>query len=246
MIIKEQCWGEDVEIEILRDGTLTFHGYDPQFDQAMGEFHGEGPSKCYHIMESWDATPCTVIDYWLCPDYDFRKLIAVDVIDRFCKSPVFDRIYPRDVSDNVVAEHQALIAKYIEVARRYSTTKSHEDKKALYLTANSIFNFTSEVSGYNNESYMAANARQSLGYFLDAIDLFFDYASGAKGVQRGIASEVVSCIATAVATSIDGRIGGSEYKRTIQTEVDWFVRRFVDAMEAHQAEEPWPPLEVTP
>jgi hypothetical protein len=79
---------------------------------------------------------------------------------------------------------------------------------------------------------------------MDALDDVYRYESFNKGMRSGVIDNVVSMIASATAHVV-AKKHGSEFKRVYSSEVDWFVRRFVDVFEAHEAGEPWPPLEVT-
>ena len=247
MIIKEKCRGEDVEIEISRDGTLTLNGYDPQFDQAMAEFYDNGSySKCHEIMVNWDDMPFMVVDYWLCPDFKFRKMIALDLIENFTDDS--DKIYPSYANDDAVAQHQALIFEYIQLARESIVSGKFNDKLTSILHA--IFGATKNIIDPDEyaERHMGVEYKYkaSISSLIDAMDIFHNYISGRKHIQRGIIVDVSTSIVLAIAAAISIKYIHKEYQIARTSEFSWFARRFVDTMEAYQVGELWPPIEATP
>jgi hypothetical protein len=250
MEIKKQCWDKEVKIEVSRDGMLTMYGYDPQHDQAMAEFHNENTSVCLWIAKEWDINPAVVIDYEFCPDKRFRNLLALDMVDRFHTSELFERMYPEGADDDAVAKHQALIAKYLDVVREaVSRDRDVEVLDKLLLIVKRIRNWSQHILPRDRKSNrplsVSFGENYTFGYFMDAIDFVYDYSDYNRGSRRNVVNEVVSMIASAVAYA-SAKKRGPEFDRVYGDEVAWFVRRFVDVFESHEAGETWPPLEVTP
>jgi hypothetical protein len=257
MEIKKQCWDEEVGVEVSRDGTLTMYGYDSEYDQAMAEFHNENTSVCLWIAKEWDINPAVVIDYELCPNRRFRSLLALDMVDHFHTSELFERMYPEGADDDAVAKHQALIAEYLEVVREtffkgYASTGS---ARLIMMQLGNLYQHILPRDGKSNRPLSVSfGENYTFGYFVDAMDAVYDVEKPDAGGRRNVVNEVVSMIASAVAYA-SAKKRGPEFDRVYDAEVAWFVRRFVDVFEAHEAGETWPaheagelwpPLELTP
>lgn len=239
-----------VDVEIHQDGTLELHGYDQEYDETFSVLSGEPISECGEIIEYWDRSQSVIIDLWLTPTKEFRFMLALDVIERFYQRGLLDECYSEDLGDEFVSKHISLIVELIKNLRDYFLSGTGPSFSSIVNKAtNEISKLESQVT-YNHLHHGSVVAMgYAFGYFMDQIYEFFDYSrlDNIEEQEHGIVSSTARGIALATAHAVTKSIKNTEdYRQVLKAEILWFIRRFVDTMEAYQAGLPWPDLGVTP
>lgn len=237
-----------VDVEIHQDGTLELHGYDQEYDETFSVLSGEPISECGGIAEHWDRSPSIVIDIWLTPTKEFRFILALDTIERFYQRGLLDKCYNEDLGDEFISKHISLIVEFVKNLRdHFSLGSKQSGSNIANKTINEIVRLESQVT-YNHLHHGQAVAMgYAFGHFMDQIYELFNYIREDEIEEHGIASGTATGIALATAYAITESAKNTEdYRQVLKAEILWFIRRFVDTLEAYQAGLPWPDLGVTP
>jgi hypothetical protein len=239
-----------VEVEIDREGNLTLHGYDADYDLAFTVMSGGEPSLCQNILGRWEEFPYSVIEFDLGVSFPVLRSLMLDLIEYTVRTGVLDWAYPDSLyTEDLVARYSAIVDRIIETGRG--------------IVGRTMFKGEGrEVIGRLYKEYRSAE--QDLGQLMSIYDLATQpttetlecFGNAIARTCRGLGDSYLgsggmALVAQSIRQATYPRYMGMGHKPDQVRKVDsrlskWFISRFVDAMEEWQLGQPWPRIEEAP
>lgn len=238
-----------VEIEIDRDGKLTMHGYEEEYDLAYTAMSGGEQSLCQKILQNWNDWMYAVICFDLGLSDDVLNLLSLDLVDYAVRSGVLGWAYPDSPhTEDLVAAHAAMVEQLIILCRGYVESAGPFGKGAY-----NIIDLIGQLRATESE---LGRVMGIYGLGTRAGDEVFEcFGEALDRASRNIINPGrpgLALVARSISQATHPRyIGGMSHRPDHVRKIDqklqkWFIARFVDVMEVWQPGQRWPAIEETP
>jgi hypothetical protein len=237
-----------IEVEIDRDGKLTLHGYEEDYDLAYTAMSGGEPTLCQKILENWGDFPYAVIGFDLGLPVEVLRYLMTDLVEYAVRTGVLDWAYPDSPeAEDMVAKHSAIVERIIAAIREHidGVVPPQEGWEAIGELYGEYRNAEQDLHEFLEASPKAWNARETFECFGEAI---YRVCSGVR--RSGYGSDRLAIVAQAIRQATYPRYARMGHRPDQVKKVDlvikkWFIARFVDIMEEWQPGQPWPKIEET-
>lgn len=237
------CYGP-IEVEIDRDGKLTLHGYEEDYDIAITAMHGGESSLCQEILGEWDEYAWSVLGYKLGLSDTVLRLMSLDLIEYTIRSGTLDWAYLDDPrAEDSVAKNSAIAEQLVAATREYvegvvpGTLGLDRVHSIYHEYQNAEWSLGSVIGTYGLDSWASMETLECFGQALYRACL-------AVGGPRPAFPLVAQSIRQATYPRYVGRSHRPDRVRAVDMRLwRWFIARFVDVMEDWQPGQPWPKIE---
>lgn len=223
---------ETVIVEITREGNIYFPENDIEYELSLAEF-GEEKTTAILLYDEWIENPIGVLCHNLFDTIGSRNLalIAADWAEHVLH--FFETAFPKDRRPRAAIK---------AIRDFYSKHYIQADTKK---TLNDVEAAENEAENLNITAYLAAGAARTALYVLYLSERTNRTTHAVEYDIKWAGTQTSWNAFQAYAQSFQPGASDLEREAAKKVERDWQIRRFVDCMEAVQAEKPWPPLKVT-
>jgi len=221
---------KEFQIEITREGNLSFLDYDIEYDLALREF-GEEKTAAVRLVDKLDEEPIYFITTYLNIPHRNMIYLAADWAERVLW--IFENEHPKDKRPK----------NAIQAARDFVDGKIDEEKLNTAWERAKRAELKADVAASSANTDQMARTGKMLSK--GAMWAVAEAAGAATAVARGTLFGVVAARAKYAVDAYYREPYGRIKSIPAHDELSWQIRRFVDCMEAVQAGEDWPDLKAT-